>query len=362
MSRQTNKNNKDPKLKALLDKQAAQQQPEDSFEAEAMEGFALLDNPQEALDLKAELDERMQQGLLSEKKPAASVSSGYWMAAAGLALAVGISAYFILAGEKTAGQEMAVTSALLNYDSVAATPSAEGSFEQKNARLDSAGASYNSGASRSSRTGSGLPPAEKSQEAAALPQRAAAVAKAPAAPVEAETAGLKDHADLAFAESTEERNKGRAEEKMEETDRKADDKDAETLAKPKLKEAKKSRSQIASQSAGPSVAANGASAYQRAEKKQAADSIVANCYYEGGDKALHQLLTRRLKEKELDRHFSATLFIGANERVLKVEFTQAKEISQEEQNEISYVIQSLDQFRFRNRPAKGELTEYRISR
>ena len=364
MSRQTN-NNKDQKLKALLDQQASHQEPEDGFEKEAREGFAMLEGPEAAFDLKADLDEKIGQTLFSRKHAASTRS--YWMAAAGLVLAIGISAYFILASEKNQMQEMAVAESIRpNYDSIAAPVAAEHSYEEKAAVLESAPASRNSNEMAGYSAKTAPAPDQQAAKAAApakeanMPQAEVALAPKGTAGYDALPSNSKDEEELAEKDA----------DKMSEKEIKADD-DAKPLAvatEKKIKESKKRAKQaptytLNATASSPVTISESSASYNWEGKKQMADSVASqNCYYEGGDAALHKQLTQRLKEKGLDRHFAATLFIAFNARVSKVEFTGAKGISEEEQNEITYVIQSLDQFRFRNKPGKAEVAEYKIKR
>jgi hypothetical protein len=58
----------------------------DAFEQEALEGFATLENTQEAQQMKKRLDERMEEKLAEKRKPLFI----YWSAAAGVALIIGL--------------------------------------------------------------------------------------------------------------------------------------------------------------------------------------------------------------------------------------------------------------------------------
>jgi len=59
----------------------------DAFEQEALEGFALLENKEEAIELKNHLDERMEKEVLVKKRKPLFI---YWSAAAGIALLAGL--------------------------------------------------------------------------------------------------------------------------------------------------------------------------------------------------------------------------------------------------------------------------------
>ncbi len=90
MSSQTNNKNNDSRLKALLNN--SQAESSDPFEKEAAEGFLMLENEQQAFQLKTALDEKIRnQALFENKKP----RFNYWLAAAGLIFAVGASIYVI---------------------------------------------------------------------------------------------------------------------------------------------------------------------------------------------------------------------------------------------------------------------------
>lgn len=65
----------------------------DAFEKEALEGFAILNTKEEALDLKKELDARMEQEILQTAAKPKTIRL-YWAAAAGLFLLIGFIAMF----------------------------------------------------------------------------------------------------------------------------------------------------------------------------------------------------------------------------------------------------------------------------
>ncbi len=360
MSRQ--EHNKDTRLKELLDK--AKQQPEDDFEKEALEGFAMLGHEQEAFDLKAALDQRMQEEVLAGKK---STSPGYWFAAAGMLLAVGLSAYFLLMNDpakKERNNELVIT------EFKAAPPE--------------------------------LPQAEKSAEPALSvpPARPLALAQQkvnrsiqPAGPGAAQNAGasarisqsqqmadsiafdaLASNQEITLPVTVSDENadvdKGRKDDnaaaKTETYNWAATDKKEQAESEEKNEPAK-TKSRAKKEKDRKTVAATPAYAYNSAPKEAAAaeeneKSSMGNCYYEGGDAVLYKELSQRLVEKKLDLHFKAKVFVNALGRISKVEFTEKNKLSPEEQNEITYVIQSLDKFRFRQRPSKEELCEYPLAR
>lgn len=88
-------------------KKSAENEPIGDFEKEALEGFALLENEQAALDLKQELDEQVYPQLFSEKK--ANTKNSRWLAAAGLFLVIGFSVYLLVDFNKSKSNQLALT-------------------------------------------------------------------------------------------------------------------------------------------------------------------------------------------------------------------------------------------------------------
>jgi hypothetical protein len=350
MSGPTNNTN-DNRLKALLNKQKSQEQPADDFEREALEGFAMLESQEEALNLKAELDQEMKDKVFS-RKPVRI----YWMAAAGLTLLIGISTYFILAGDPVTRSGLAITAAASKADSLLAAPPAESSYEEKAAELSSVAPSkqVNTLAAKAPKGEPEAPgfasgivaPAIPAKETGAAPAELSFAANGGVVSTtnadldEAQAPVKAAEKELVQPSATDAYARVAADKKAEE---RKDDSNAET--------AKKSRAKVKSYAATPAAA------------REEVTDTAQNCYYVGSKFELYQQLSRRLGEKDLDRHFDATLFFtGASTRVQKVEFTKTENISPEAQREIIKVLKTLDGFRFRSKPAKNEVTEYKISR
>jgi hypothetical protein len=78
----------------LFNKAKADKQDLDDFEKEAMAGFDMLESKEEVNELKAALDERINNELFYKKEN--HNPKVYWLAAAGLALIIGLSTLFIL--------------------------------------------------------------------------------------------------------------------------------------------------------------------------------------------------------------------------------------------------------------------------
>jgi hypothetical protein len=102
MSRQED-NIQNKKLKDLLNKKEKDASSMDDFEREALDGFGMLENEQEALDLKETLDKKIYTKVFSPKKPTIT----YWFAAAGLLLVIGLSVMFVL-NNATQPQNLAI--------------------------------------------------------------------------------------------------------------------------------------------------------------------------------------------------------------------------------------------------------------
>jgi hypothetical protein len=85
MGKPINKHTKD--LNELLDHIKNPADDLDAFEQDALEGFASLENEQEALNMKARLDKRINEELFEKKKQPLFI---YWSAAAGVALLIGL--------------------------------------------------------------------------------------------------------------------------------------------------------------------------------------------------------------------------------------------------------------------------------
>ncbi len=80
-------------LDQLFNKAKADKQSLDDFEKDAFAGFEMLESEQEAKDLKAALDTRINKELF--KKEEERNPKIYWFAAAGLALVIGLTVLFI---------------------------------------------------------------------------------------------------------------------------------------------------------------------------------------------------------------------------------------------------------------------------
>ena len=81
-------------LKQLFNKAKADEQNLDDFEKEAMAGFNMLESENEAFDTNNKMTDRINTELFNKTEN--SNHKVYWMAAAGLALVIGLSTFFIL--------------------------------------------------------------------------------------------------------------------------------------------------------------------------------------------------------------------------------------------------------------------------
>jgi hypothetical protein len=90
----------------------------DAFEQEALEGFATLETPQEAIEMKQRLDERMEEKFSKKRKPLFI----YWSAAAGVALIIGL--IFLLQTNNDLKQEGLADNSALNENKLESSESA----------------------------------------------------------------------------------------------------------------------------------------------------------------------------------------------------------------------------------------------
>ncbi|MBK7311838.1 MAG: hypothetical protein IPI93_13945 [Sphingobacteriaceae bacterium] len=89
----------------------------DAFEQEALEGFATLENKQEAIEMKQRLDKRMDEKLSEKRRPLFI----YWSAAAGVALIIGL--VFLLQTNHDLKQESLADNSVLNEKNLESTES-----------------------------------------------------------------------------------------------------------------------------------------------------------------------------------------------------------------------------------------------
>ena len=89
----------------------------DAFEQEALEGFATLENKQEAIEMKQRLDKRMDEKLSEKRRPLFI----YWSAAAGVALIIGL--IFLLQTNNDLKQESLADNSVTNEKNLESTES-----------------------------------------------------------------------------------------------------------------------------------------------------------------------------------------------------------------------------------------------
>ncbi|MBL7920100.1 MAG: hypothetical protein JNJ40_07275 [Bacteroidia bacterium] len=95
-------------LDQLFNKAKADKQSLDDFEKDAFAGFEMLESEQEAKNLKAALDTRINKELFNKEERNPTI---YWFAAAGLALVIGLTVLFIsnTNDEISSGSNMAIS-------------------------------------------------------------------------------------------------------------------------------------------------------------------------------------------------------------------------------------------------------------
>lgn len=329
----------DKKLKELLANKNDQHQ--DDFEKEALEGFAMLRNEQESLDLKAKLDERMRKEILSKQKTRPPF---YWIAAAAMLIIMGLSVWFILSdsSEVTSHKDLAITQPKETTDAATNT---EKSFEAKAAELKPL-VNTNEGVS--------APPSKNINQFKSEPPMAAGESAGKSQPMtmelESKATASSGHlnvtdteADLAMEKSSADvvlaaKNEPEADDQSA-PDRKEDmeissDKNLTSKAKKENIRKEKSKSYSDQQ---PVLAAS---------TKPARVEMDANaCGYRGGNTALYNDLEVKLKAIELNKSFEAILSIDQTKKVVEVKFLKTNDLTADELEKIGIVLKMLDKFK-----------------
>lgn len=334
----------DPENKKLKDLFNKKNTVSDDFEKEALEGFDLLENEQEAFELKSKLDAKINRELFEKKE---TRSPFYLLAAAAMALLIGLSAYFILSKgpELTEHKDLAISS-----PKESANPSIEQSFEAKAAELKSAPAEEKATLLSRKKTEAEPIVSRNQPEQQAL------------APVVYESEGSKDQ-EIQKENSAE---KG----KLEESNASADI----VVAQPAKKTDQDDKVSGFANSNGPAGKSEAAREELKKAKAQryaaepaassaSPESVVSppteNCYYKTGVNGLKKDLEKKLSAISLNRSFEAILFINEKKKVEKVEFKNTNGFSEEEIKEVTKSLKSLDKFDFHMEP-EPNLYEFKL--
>jgi len=332
--------------------------PMDDFEQEALEGFAMLENKEEILNLKENLDARIYSEVFTEEKKS---KHGFWYAAAGLVLVIGFSIYFFQKNSPVQGNGLAIqsepskTGTEIQKDIEAISEkNGHQQFKQKDKANDASGGqkeevtSMGSSAKGNAAVGEDvntaqtsdaeakdLPaapepameaaPEQKSVYAKVRPVSPPAVSKPQAAAVSMDKQENNEQEDT--APHTKDSNRDRM---AKETDNKKIRDDVVALLEVQVvktparaKVEKESISSGASSTSGP-----------------------ANipCYYQGGETELTKDLKNLLETKKLVQKFDATLSINVKGKTEKVVLTKSFDLDKSQQKELIKVLKGLDKF------------------
>lgn len=330
------------KLKAFLGKQPGE--TADEFEQEALEGFAMLENEQEILELKSQTDAKVNAALQVKR----SKKTTYWFAAAGLLLCIGLTVFFVsqqgtLEDNRVAIEEKALSAEQLspadhtNTDGALATSDSLAPTQYKSvnpvvsSRMDQTAAAPVPSETSQERFSESAGKASPSTQAGAEPEKTAeALANLPLAKDEG-AAPTND----AKAVSLEDISNEDREEHV-----------AVVSAQPESKTKKALRKKAESE---PATAPASASY----------ESALAICWYEGGDQRLQQDLKKELLKRQLDRPFKANLSVATNGTVERVEFLNGKEFNRDEKKELEAVLKKLSAFKNSSGAAQSYIVDYR---
>ncbi|MES2678913.1 MAG: hypothetical protein V4635_03470 [Bacteroidota bacterium] len=351
MSKQ--KNNPDKNLKNLFEKNKGLGGTDDPFEKEALEGFAALNDKQEAFGLKADLDEKISRSqVFADKKNPAT----YWMAAAGFLLIVGLSVYFIN-GSSPQHKDLAV--------SPIEAPQHEISAPQENS--DQA----------FKKTEQELPQSVTKNRAPELPVDGSFRNKGREIPAATEEPARKleepktDYAaDLAYEE------KGMAaqtapivakpqvyqpETELSKTEENTQSLEPKKENKTTLAIGKKSKSARTDDTESP--AAGAVERYSISESDEKADSVAVlnGAVYPGGENTLNKIIKEKLAGQDADKPFNALLFINRKGEVEKAELIKPSGLTATQQKKLLETLRSLKGFTFISARADTNLGEYHLT-
>jgi hypothetical protein len=85
-----------------------------------------------------------------------------------------------------------------------------------------------------------------------------------------------------------------------------------------------------------------------------------NCYYTGGETAATTDLRDKLKGKDIDQKFDATLFLNEKKTVEKVEYINSYELTAKQKEELTKILKTLCKFNFSINPTTKGLFPYKI--
>jgi hypothetical protein len=340
--------NEDKKLRDFLRSSAAEG---DDFEKEALEGFAMLKNDEEAMQAKAELDQRIYREVFyTRSKPG---RQGMYYAAAAVLLLAGFAIFMMRGSLFDNRNEMAVQRELnppAEVQTLRAPPAQVQSATAEDEKKSPAEPKQKTHEKTISPAKT-LPELQEAEQGNSVADhQPASQGKAEASPV-SEGVSPSQTNDLALSE--------------------ADHKKAATAGaqvayesqQPETKLAAEGDFALNSAAQKPSAAPTEPprkNAYAKravpAEKKPASK----NCYYPEGEKGLRDDVQKLFQPKDLVIRFDAILRIDRAGRILEVEFKEQPELSAETKEKISATLKQLKPFQFYNSQGNEVPAEYRL--
>lgn len=408
----------------LFNKAKADDQNLDDFEKEAMAGFDMLASKEEANELKAALDKRINQEVFIKKE--SHNPKIYWFAAAGLALVIGLSVLFILNDSNSISKssDLAVTEtqqttlpdtknelkeeAAAPLEDVVSekAPAKEISESPKTDQKGLLDEEKTKGPSSrmvtttaNEQAASGIAQSEKKQESNKAGEGVGAqydqTTKLDAL---AKTSHSKDKESDAFKSvpSAVQQSPKLAEAKDEvvlETKNakgKNDDADSkknlnqvasntayggvvnreEKVSKEKSKKARAKQNDVNVAAAPESNdykpgAPKTTKAAEAEETTKAAadkreDTNFINCYYTGGESAITKDIKEKLVAENLDQKFDVTLYISEKKTVTKVEFINSYDLTKKQKEEVTKQLKTLNKFNFFVSPTQKGEFNYKV--
>ncbi len=345
MSKQTNKPDKN--LEALFDKNKGSGNSVDAFEQDALEGFAALNNRQEAFDMKAALDEKIsRRGVFRDKKKPAT----YWLAAAGFLLIVGLSVYFI-SGSSSEQNNLAMSPVEAPQHEIAAPrENSDQALKKTEQELPQITSKNEVMAKRSlSNSGQAGPPASKAPETDLTDTK---IDQAADLVYEEKSMAAQTAPIVAKPQEVQEQNEtSRSEETFRSPEPKKEDKTSVAAGK---------KSKSPEKDVPGSVAADRSRISENIAKTKESEAAIAGAVYPGGEGTLNKTIKEKLSGQDIDQAFDARLFIKQKGEVEKAELIKPSDLTSSQQKKLLETLRSLKGFTFISAGTDNNLAEYRL--
>lgn len=340
MSKQQN-NNATNHLKSLFEKRDnGQDLPKDDFATDAIEGFALLQNEEEAYLLKDELDKKINKEVFIKEKKTNPIV--YWFAAAGLFLVVSLSVLFIKDFNKTKQIDLAVVNERMEQTETIKSKENQVVEDLQEMKLKSENLKdINQKENPTNKKHSNHKAvATVNSEKNAKPNLSTFSGDPVNSVAEGASFAYNDEKEVAAV------RKDVAPRVSEQKNEPNEAESVVALAKEKALKQSASKKMIPSASNADSFEEN---------------SLSTICFYTNGEVALNKDLKEKLEKQKLSQKFDAILFINENKIIENVVFTNAFDLTAKQQKQIISVLKTLDKFNFYSTPKENSLVEYKLS-